>query len=68
MAGKKGSTQSAVTPRKMTAPPPPWLPAICAAFAGLEPQLGNQKAVVLPDGARYRWNPDSAAAFCEDQL
>jgi hypothetical protein len=68
MAGKKGSTQSAVTPRKMTAPPPPWLPAICAAFAGLEPQLGNHKAVVLPDGARYRWNPDSAAAFCEDQL
>jgi hypothetical protein len=53
MAGKKGSTQFAVSRRKMTARPAPWLPAICAAFAGLEPQLSN---------------PDSAADFCEDQL
>jgi hypothetical protein len=43
MAGKKGSTQFAVSRRKMIAPPAPWLPSICAAFAGLEPQLSNHK-------------------------
>jgi hypothetical protein len=66
MAGKKGSTQFAVSRPKNDCPARARLPAICAAFAGLEPQLSNH--IVLPEGARYRSGPDSAAAFREDRL
>jgi hypothetical protein len=67
MAGKKGSTQFAVSRRKMIAGLGPGY-RLRAAFAGLEPQRSNHKAVVPSDSARYRSGPDSAAAFREDRL